>query len=191
MIAVIDNYDSFTHNLVQYAGSLGQELVVYRNDAVTVDAIVALDPAAILISPGPGTPDQAGITLDLIRRCAPSIPILGVCLGHQAIGQAFGGEVRRAPYLMHGKVSDIYHDGKTVFRGLPSPFSATRYHSLIVDRKTLPDSLEVSAETSDGLVMGLRHLQYPCEGVQFHPESVMTGAPGFELIRNFVSQFSG
>ena len=190
MIVVIDNYDSFTHNLVQYIGSLGREMTVYRNDEVTVEAIMASRPSGIVISPGPGTPDQAGITLELISACADRIPILGVCLGHQAIGQAFGGDVRRAPYLMHGKVSDIYHDGRTVFRGLASPFPATRYHSLIVERKSLPDTLEISAETSDGLIMGLRHRQFPCEGVQFHPESIMTGAPGFELIRNFLSQIS-
>ncbi len=190
MILVIDNYDSFTHNLVQYIGSLGRALAVYRNDALAVDEVEALKPSAIVISPGPGTPNDAGISLELIRRCAPAIPILGVCLGHQSIGQAFGGEVRRAPYLMHGKVSEIYHDGRTIFRGLASPFGATRYHSLIVERNSIPEALEISAETSDGLVMGLRHRSFPCEGVQFHPESVMTGEPGFKLIQNFISEFS-
>lgn len=186
MIVVIDNYDSFTYNLVQYLGELGAEVVVYRNDAISVDGIRELKPERILISPGPGTPDTAGITLDTIRAFAGRIPVLGVCLGHQAIGQAFGGKVVRAPYLMHGKMSEICHDSATIFRGLPYRFRATRYHSLIVEKASLPPMLEVSATTPDGVIMGIRHRDFPIEGVQFHPESVMT-EHGKSLLENFLN----
>lgn len=186
MILVIDNYDSFTYNLVQYLGELGEEVAVYRNDAISVDGIRELAPNRILISPGPGTPDTAGVTLDTIRTFSEQIPILGVCLGHQAIGQAFGGNVIRAPYLMHGKTSEICHDSATVFRGLPYRFKATRYHSLVVEKSSMPAMLEVSATTPDGIVMGLRHRDFPVEGVQFHPESVMT-EHGKTLLKNFLS----
>ena len=190
MILVIDNYDSFTFNLVQYLGEIGQEVVVRRNDQIDLNGIEAMRPDHILISPGPCTPNEAGISLKLIEHFKGKIPILGVCLGHQAIGQAFGGEVVRADRLMHGKTSEIYHDGKTIFRGIPSPFTATRYHSLIVRRETLPDCLEISAETADGEIMGLRHKRYPIEGVQFHPESIMT-EHGHALLRNFVAIRAG
>ncbi len=186
MVLVIDNYDSFTYNLVQYLGELGQELKVVRNDAMTVDQIAALKPERIVISPGPCTPKEAGISVDTIKRLAGSIPILGVCLGHQSIGEAFGGEVVRAERLMHGKTSMIRHDQRTIFRNLPNPFEATRYHSLIVRRETLPSCLEVSAETAEGEIMGLRHRTLPVEGVQFHPESILT-RPGKDLLRNFLS----
>jgi anthranilate synthase/aminodeoxychorismate synthase-like glutamine amidotransferase len=185
MILVIDNYDSFTYNLVQHLGELGAELKVARNDQITIDEIESMAPAKILLSPGPCDPDAAGITLDAIRNFAGRIPILGVCLGHQAIGQAFGGQVVRAPYLMHGKTSQILHDGRSIFEGLENPFVATRYHSLIVERASIPPALEISATTSDGLVMGLRHREFFCEGVQFHPESIMTQA-GKQLLRNFL-----
>jgi anthranilate synthase/aminodeoxychorismate synthase-like glutamine amidotransferase len=185
MILVIDNYDSFTYNLVQYLGELGAEPQVYRNDAITIDEIRHIGPERILISPGPGVPKDAGITIALIRAFAGKIPILGVCLGNQAIGEAFGGRVQRAPYLMHGKTSEICHDSATVFRGIPYRFKATRYHSLIVEKEGLPDALEVSATTPDGLIMGLRHRQFPVEGVQFHPESVMT-EHGKKLLQNFL-----
>ncbi len=180
MILVIDNYDSFTYNLVQYLGELGadlpiaREIEVARNDRITIEEIERLAPKRIVLSPGPCTPDEAGITLDVVRHFAGKVPLLGVCLGHQAMGQAFGGRVVRAPYLMHGKTSQILHDGRTVFEGVENPFTATRYHSLIVDRASVPPMLEVSATTSDGLVMGLRHREFICEGVQFHPESIMT-----------------
>lgn len=190
MILVIDNYDSFTYNLVQYLGELGEEIVVRRNDEIDLDGIAELAPDHILISPGPCTPNEAGISLALINRFKGEIPILGVCLGHQSIGQAFGGEVVRADQLMHGKTSDIAHDGRTIFVGLPSPFTATRYHSLIVKRETLPACLEVSAETEDGLIMGLRHKEYVVEGVQFHPESIMTDH-GLKMLRNFLDSKSG
>ena len=186
MILVIDNYDSFTYNLVQYIGELGAEPRVYRNDAITVEQIRDLKPERIVISPGPGVPKDAGITVDVIREFVGKMPILGVCLGNQAIGEAFGGRVVRAPYLMHGKTSEICHDSATIFRGLPYRFKATRYHSLIVEKEDLPDVLEVSATTTDGLIMGLRHKQYPVEGVQFHPESVMT-EHGKKLLQNFLS----
>ena len=186
MVLVIDNYDSFTYNLVQYLGELGQELKVVRNDAMTVDEIAALKPERIVISPGPCTPKEAGISVDTIKRLAGNIPILGVCLGHQSIGEAFGGEVVRAERLMHGKTSMIRHDQQTIFRNLPNPFEATRYHSLIVRRETLPSCLEVSAETAEGEIMGLRHRTLRVEGVQFHPESILT-RPGKELLRNFLS----
>jgi anthranilate synthase/aminodeoxychorismate synthase-like glutamine amidotransferase len=184
-ILLLDNYDSFTYNLYQYLGELEAEVRVARNDALTVEQVLALDPRAIVISPGPGTPDQAGISLELIRGAAGRVPLLGVCLGHQALGQAFGGKVVRAPKLMHGKTSEIHHDGRSVFRGLPVPFTATRYHSLVVARETVPACLEVSAWTADGVVMGLRHREHALEGVQFHPESILTGA-GKDLLRNFL-----
>ena len=185
MILVIDNYDSFTYNLVQYLGELGAELVVARNDQTTVKAIADRLPERIVISPGPKTPSDAGICLDVISAFSGRVPILGVCLGHQAIGQAFGGRVIRAPQLMHGKTSEIRHDDKTIFHGLPNPFPATRYHSLIVERETLPDCFEISACSSDGLIMGLRHKEMKVEGVQFHPESVLTDA-GKQLLANFL-----
>ena len=189
MILLVDNYDSFTYNLAQYLGQLGQELVVRRNDRITLDGIEALRPERIVISPGPCTPRQAGISIPLIQHFAGTVPILGVCLGHQAIGEAFGGRVVRAPVIMHGKTSDIHHDGRTIFRGLPQTFEATRYHSLIVERKSLPRELEISAETSDGVIMGLRWKKKdaaPVEGVQFHPESVLTSG-GLQLLKNFLS----
>ena len=185
MILVIDNYDSFTYNLVQYLGELGAEPEVRRNDQITVEEIARLAPERIVISPGPKTPNEAGICLDVIQKFSGKVPILGVCLGHQAIGQAFGGKVIRAPELMHGKTSPISHDGKTIFSSLPNPFPTTRYHSLIVERSTLPDCLEISATTPDGLIMGLRHKQFKVEGVQFHPESVLTEA-GKQLLANFL-----
>jgi anthranilate synthase/aminodeoxychorismate synthase-like glutamine amidotransferase len=186
MILVIDNYDSFTYNLVQYFGELGAELVVRRNDQTTLREIEELRPDKICISPGPGTPDDAGISNELIRQFGPHTPVLGVCLGHQCIGHVFGGEVVRADRLMHGKTSPILHEGDGVFRGLPIPFEATRYHSLIVRRETLPDELEVTAETSEREIMGLRHRRYPIHGVQFHPESIMTGE-GKKLLSNFLN----
>ncbi len=185
MILVIDNYDSFTYNLVQYLGELGGDIQVVRNDQTTVEAIRQQAPERIVISPGPKTPSEAGICLDVITAFSGRIPILGVCLGHQAIGQAFGGQVIRAPQLMHGKTSQIEHDGKTIFEGLPNPFPATRYHSLIVARESLPECLEVSACTADGLIMGLRHKEMKVEGVQFHPESILTKA-GKQLLANFL-----
>ena len=186
MVLVIDNYDSFTYNLVQYLGELGAEPVVYRNDAISIKEIRKLGPKRMVISPGPGIPGDAGITVDAIREFAGEFPILGVCLGNQAIGEAFGGRVVRAPYLMHGKTSEICHDSATIFRGLPYRFKATRYHSLIVEKEGLPDSLDVSATTPDGLIMGLRHKTWQVEGVQFHPESVMT-EHGKKLLENFLS----
>ena len=185
MILVIDNYDSFTYNLVQYLGELGGDPRVYRNDAITIEQIEELRPERIVISPGPGVPKAAGITVAVIRAFAGRFPILGVCLGNQAIGEAFGGRVVRASQLMHGKTSEICHDSATIFRGLPYRFKATRYHSLIVEKDSLPDALEVSATTPDGLIMGLRHREYPVEGVQFHPESVMT-EHGKKLLENFL-----
>ncbi len=186
MVLVIDNYDSFTYNLVQYLGELGAETEVRRNDQVSLTEIGRLQPERIVISPGPKTPSEAGICLDLIRTFAGKVPVLGVCLGHQAIGQAFGGRVIRAPEIMHGKTSLITHDGRTIFSGLPNPFPAARYHSLIVERETLPDCLAISATSPDGLIMGLRHKELAVEGVQFHPESVLTGA-GMQLLRNFLA----
>ncbi len=185
MILVIDNYDSFTYNLVQYLGEIGEQVVVKRNDEIDLEGIADMKPDHILLSPGPCTPNEAGITLQVIERFKGDIPILGVCLGHQAIGQAFGGEVIRAEKLMHGKTSEIFHDGRTVFEGIPSPYTATRYHSLIVKRETLPEELEITAETVEGEIMGLRHKEYPIEGVQFHPESIIT-EHGLTLLRNFV-----
>jgi anthranilate synthase/aminodeoxychorismate synthase-like glutamine amidotransferase len=186
MILVIDNYDSFTYNLVQYLGELGADVSVRRNDEVSIAEVEADLPQRILISPGPGGPDEAGISLELIERFADRIPILGVCLGHQAIGQAFGGKVVRAEQVVHGKGSEVFHDGNSIFRGLPSPFKAGRYHSLIVDRETLPSCLEVSAETRDGVIMGIRHRNKKIEGVQFHPESILT-EQGRKLLGNFLS----
>ena len=186
MILVIDNYDSFTYNLVQYLGELGEEIEVRRNDAVTVEETEAhLRPDKILISPGPGTPDDAGVSLAMIEHFAGRVPLLGVCLGHQAIGQAFGGHVVRAPSLVHGKASEVCHDGKTIFEGLEYRFKAGRYHSLMVERETLPACLEVSATTPDGVIMGLRHREMKVEGVQFHPESILT-ADGKKLLSNFL-----
>ncbi len=186
MILLLDNYDSFTYNLAQYLGQMEQELEVRRNDQITIEEIERRRPERIVISPGPCTPSEAGISVELIQRFAGEIPILGVCLGHQAIGAAFGGRVIRAPKVMHGKTSEIHHDGKSIFRGLPQNFEATRYHSLIVERKSLPRTLEISAETTDGTIMGLRHRKLKVEGVQFHPESVLTDA-GFKLLKNFLS----
>ena len=185
MILVVDNYDSFTYNLVQYLGELGAKLEVVRNDAMDVEAIARMRPERIVISPGPGNPDQAGVSLAVIRRLSPTTPTLGVCLGHQAIGQAFGATVTRARKLMHGKTSDIRHDGKGVFAGLSNPFVATRYHSLIVLAETVPDELEITARSDDGQVMGLRHRRFPIEGVQFHPESILT-VEGKRLLGNFL-----
>jgi len=185
MVFVLDNYDSFTYNLVQYMGEMGAEMTIRRNDELTVDEVEALAPERILLSPGPCTPQEAGISIELIQRFADRVPILGVCLGHQAIGAAFGGDVVRAPKLMHGKTSEVEHDGKTVFTGIASPMTCTRYHSLIVSENNLPADLEVSARTADGTIMGLRHRKYPVEGVQFHPESVLT-SDGKHLIRNFL-----
>ena len=186
-ILVIDNYDSFTYNLVQYMGEIGAEVEVRRNDALTVADVVRMAPDKIVISPGPGTPDDAGITLHLIREFGERTPIFGVCLGLQAIGQAMGGRVIRAEKLMHGKTSPVSHEGQGVFRGLPSPLEATRYHSLIVERATLPDCLEITATTEDGEIMGLKHRTWPLEGVQFHPESVLT-EHGKDIVRNFLLQ---
>jgi anthranilate synthase/aminodeoxychorismate synthase-like glutamine amidotransferase len=185
MILVIDNYDSFTFNLVQFLGELGAELEVRRNDKITISEIEDLAPERIVISPGPCTPNEAGISLEVVRKLGGKIPILGVCLGHQSIGQAFGGKVIRAPYLMHGKISRIHHDGKTIFKGVDQDFVATRYHSLIVERDSLPKELEISATTADGLIMGLRHKKMLIEGVQFHPESILT-EPGKKLLKNFL-----
>ena len=186
MLLVIDNYDSFTYNLVQYLGELGATVEVRRNDRVTLDEIEnRLRPERIVISPGPGTPNDAGITLEVIKRFAGKVPLLGVCLGHQAIGQAFGGKVVRAPELMHGKASDVHHDGKTIFAGLGDQFRAGRYHSLIVERESLPSCLEISAYTADDVIMGLRHRELKVEGVQFHPESILT-SDGKQLLANFL-----
>ena len=186
MILLIDNYDSFTYNLVQYLGDLGADVRVHRNDKITVEGALALKPSGIVISPGPSDPDHAGICLDLIKACAANdVPLFGVCLGMQAMGQAFGGDVIRAPEPLHGKISKIRHAGKSVFKGLPDPFEATRYHSLIVDRKTLPDELDITAETDDGLIMGLAHKTKPIHGVQFHPESIAT-QHGHDMLGTFL-----
>jgi anthranilate synthase component 2 len=184
-VLVVDNYDSFVYNLVQYLGELGAEPVVVRHDERTIDDLAALDPDAVLISPGPGRPEDAGLSNEVIRHFAGHRPVLGVCLGHQAVGQVYGGEVVRAPQIMHGKTSLVHHDGTGVFAGLPDPFEATRYHSLVVDRASVPDVLEVTAWTDDDVVMGLRHRELPVEGVQFHPESILTAA-GHDLLRNFL-----
>ena len=185
MYVLIDNYDSFTYNLFHYLKELGVDVVVHRNDAIAVDRVVEADPEGVVLSPGPCTPNEAGICLDLVTAAADRLPILGVCLGHQAIGQAFGGAVVRAPQVMHGKVSAIQHRSSDVFAGLPSPFEATRYHSLVVDRAGLPDCLEVTAETDDGLIMGLAHKELPVYGVQFHPESIAS-EHGHALLENFI-----
>ncbi len=185
-VLVIDNYDSFVYNLVQYLGELGAEPMVHRNDELTLEQIIALDPDAVLISPGPGTPDDAGVSNDVIRALGGKVPVLGVCLGHQCIGQVYGGEVVRAPQVMHGKTSLIRHRGTGVFAGLPDPLEATRYHSLVVDRASVPDVLEITAETEDGIIMGLRHRELGVEGVQFHPESILT-VGGHDLLRNFLA----
>lgn len=193
MIIVIDNYDSFTYNLVQYLGELGRELPVakdievYRNDKITLTEIRAKQPDCIVISPGPGRPDDAGVSLDIIRELSPELPILGVCLGHQSIGQIFGGNVVGAPVLMHGKISEIHHTNQGVFQGLANPFPATRYHSLVIDKDSCPDCLEITAQVDDGTIMGVRHRDYPhVQGVQFHPESILTTA-GMDLLRNFLT----
>ena len=186
MILLLDNYDSFTYNLAQYLGELGCQVEVHRNDRISVEQIAQRKPERIVISPGPCTPQEAGICVGLIQKLAGKIPILGVCLGHQAIGAAFGGKIIRAPKLFHGKTSQIRHDGSGVFRGLPNPFTATRYHSLIVERKSLPAELQVTAETDDDIIMGMQHRHYPLMGVQFHPESVLTES-GKQLLKNFLS----
>lgn len=185
MLLILDNYDSFTYNLVQYFGELGVEMKIFRNDALTVDDVKKLAPEKICISPGPCTPNEAGISMDLIRQLGPTTPILGVCLGHQSIGQVYGGEVVRADRLMHGKTSPIHHNGSSVFAGLPNPFEATRYHSLIVKRETLPDCLEITAWTAENEIMGLRHKDYPVHGVQFHPESILT-EHGKQMLETFL-----
>ncbi|WP_453992501.1 aminodeoxychorismate/anthranilate synthase component II [Bacillus nitroreducens] len=188
MIVMIDNYDSFTFNLVQYVGEFGEEIIVKRNDEITIQEIEDLNPDLIMISPGPCTPNEAGISLETISHFAGRIPIFGVCLGHQSIAQAFGGDVIKAERLMHGKTSEIKHDGKTIFSGLEYPFTATRYHSLIVKKETLPECFEISAETAEGEIMAIRHREYPIEGVQFHPESIMTTA-GKQLIQNVIEHY--
>ena len=185
MLLMIDNYDSFTYNLVQYFGELGEDVQVYRNDKITIEEIESLRPQRLVISPGPCTPKEAGVSVDAIRHFAGRLPLLGVCLGHQSLAAAFGGEVVRAERLMHGKTSMIHHDGKMVFRNLPNPFEATRYHSLIVKRSALPDCFEISAETAEGEIMGMRHRTLGIEGVQFHPESILTTS-GKDLLRNFL-----
>ena len=185
MILLLDNYDSFTYNLAQYLGELGCQVEVHRNDRISVEQIAQSKPERIVISPGPCTPQEAGISVELVQKLAGKIPILGVCLGHQAIGAAFGGKIIRAPKLFHGKTSQIRHDGSGVFRGLPNPFTATRYHSLIVERKSLPRKLQVTAETDEGIIMGMRHREYQLMGVQFHPESVLTES-GKQLLKNFL-----
>jgi anthranilate synthase/aminodeoxychorismate synthase-like glutamine amidotransferase len=189
MILMIDNYDSFTFNIVQYLGQMGEDVQVYRNDKITLDEIKKLQPEIIFLSPGPCTPREAGITVDVVHKFYKTMPIMGICLGHQAIGYAFGGDIVRADRIMHGKVSPVHHDGKTIFAGLPNPFTAGRYHSLVVRPETLPDCLEISAQTVEGEIMGLRHKEYPVEGIQFHPESVLT-PQGKRIIRNFL-KYSG
>lgn len=185
MLLMIDNYDSFTYNLVQYLGELGEDIRVFRNDKITIEEIERMNPEKIVISPGPCTPKEAGISIELIQHFAGKIPILGVCLGHQSIGNAFGGEIIRAPRLMHGKTSMIYHDGKTIFKDLPNPFEATRYHSLVIKKETIPDCLEITARTDMDEIMGVRHKDVIVEGVQFHPESILTKV-GKDLLRNFL-----
>jgi anthranilate synthase/aminodeoxychorismate synthase-like glutamine amidotransferase len=185
MILVIDNYDSFTYNLVQYCAQLGEAVITYRNDKISLEAIENLTPKTIIISPGPKTPLEAGICVEAIRHFIETIPLLGVCLGHQAIGFALGGKIVKAKSIMHGKTSPIYHDQKTIFQGLANPFTAIRYHSLVIERETLPDCLEVSAQTEDGEIMGVRHKKHPVEGIQFHPESILT-PNGKRILRNFL-----
>ncbi|MGG1662834.1 aminodeoxychorismate/anthranilate synthase component II [Brevibacillus sp. NRS-1366] len=189
MILMIDNYDSFTYNLVQYVGELGEELQVHRNDKITLEEIERLAPDYLMISPGPCTPNEAGISMEAIRHFAGKIPIMGVCLGHQSIGQVFGGKVIRAERLMHGKTSEVLHDGKTIYEGIPSPFTAARYHSLIVEEESLPSVLEVTARTAEGEIMAVRHREYPIEGVQFHPESIIT-QHGKQLLKNFLTTYA-
>jgi anthranilate synthase/aminodeoxychorismate synthase-like glutamine amidotransferase len=189
MILMIDNFDSFTYNLVQYLGEMGQELVVKRNDELTIEDIASLSPEKIILSPGPCSPNEAGISVETIRHFAGKLPILGVCLGHQCIGQAFGGHIIRAQAIMHGKTSPIMHDDRGVFANLPNPFDATRYHSLVIERSSLPECLEISAHTADGEIMGVRHKELAIEGVQFHPESILTAENGKQLLRNFVENF--
>ncbi len=188
MLLMIDNYDSFTYNLVQYLSELGEEVVIFRNDQISTDKIRELHPEKIVISPGPCTPNEAGISLELIEKFAGKIPILGVCLGHQSIGQAFGGKVVRAPRIMHGKTSLIYHDQKTIFENIPNPFEATRYHSLVIDPASVPDCLEISARTDENEIMAVRHREYPLEGVQFHPESILT-LEGKNILKNFLIRY--
>jgi len=190
MLLMIDNYDSFTYNLVQYLRELGEEVVVYRNDKITLDEIEQLHPDRLVVSPGPCTPNEAGISVSAIKHFSGRLPILGVCLGHQSIGQAFGGRIVRADRLMHGKTSPIFHDGHELFAGLPDPFDATRYHSLLVERETFPECLEITAWTVEGEIMGLRHRQLPLWGVQFHPESILT-VTGMDILRNFLEMTSG
>jgi para-aminobenzoate synthetase component II len=185
MLILLDNYDSFTYNLYQYLSELGQQVEVHRNDKISVAEVEALKPDFVVISPGPCTPDDAGISMELIKHMAGKVPVLGVCLGHQSLGQVFGGNVVRAGRLMHGKTSPIHHDGKGLFEGVPNPFDAVRYHSLLVERESLPDCLEITAETEEGEIMGLRHKEFVVEGIQFHPESIMT-LPGKDLLRNFL-----
>ena len=185
MILMIDNYDSFTYNIVQYMGELGADIQVKRNDQISIEEIESLNPKKIVISPGPCTPDKAGISIEAIKNFAGKIPLLGVCLGHQSVGAAFGGEVVKAGKLMHGKTSEVRHDGKTLFKGLPNPFTATRYHSLVLNRKTLPDCFEITAESDDNEIMGIRHKELSVEGVQFHPESILT-THGKDLLKNFI-----
>jgi anthranilate synthase component 2 len=187
MFVLIDNYDSFTYNLFHYLGELGADIVVHRNDQISVDEILEQAPQGVIMSPGPCTPDEAGICLDVVARCAGKIPLLGVCLGHQSIAQAMGGKVIRAPYLMHGKVSKIVHEGRGLFAGLPSSFDATRYHSLTVEPESLPDCLEVTAQTEDGIIMGLSHKEFEVHGVQFHPESIAS-QHGHDLLKNFLDR---
>ncbi|MCD6485711.1 MAG: aminodeoxychorismate/anthranilate synthase component II [Syntrophobacterales bacterium] len=189
MILMIDNYDSFTYNLVQYLGQLGEETVVYRNDEIGIEEIENLDPDVIFLSPGPCTPEEAGITVDVIRHFYTKIPIMGICLGHQSIGYAFGAEVIRSDRIMHGKTSGVVNDGQTIYKGVPSPFAAARYHSLILNRDSMPSCLEISAETEEGEIMGIRHREYYVEGVQFHPESILT-PHGKRIIRNFLKMKS-
>ncbi len=185
-VLLIDNYDSFTYNLLQYLAELGAEVLVHRNDALSLEELERLEPDRVVISPGPGTPERAGVSVEAVRRFGPRVPLLGVCLGHQAIGYAYGGRVVRAPEPMHGKTSEIYHTGRGLYRGVPNPFVATRYHSLVVERESLPACLELTAWTADGLVMGIRHREYPVEGVQFHPESILT-AEGKTILKNFLA----
>ena len=185
MILMIDNYDSFTYNIVQYMGELGADMLVERNDQISIEEIEALNPKKIVISPGPCTPDKAGVSVAVIKHFAGKVPLLGVCLGHQSVGAAFGGEIIKAGKLMHGKTSEVRHDGKTLFKNLPNPFTATRYHSLVLNRKTLPDCFEISAESDDNEIMGIRHKELPLEGVQFHPESILT-PNGKDLLKNFI-----
>lgn len=189
MILMIDNYDSFTYNLVQYLGEMGHELVVKRNDKITIEEIEQLKPTFLMVSPGPRSPNEAGISMEAIKHFAGKIPIFGVCLGHQSIAQVFGGDIIRADRLMHGKTSEMSHDGKTIFAGIPSPITATRYHSLIVKRETLPDCFEISAETKEGEIMAIRHKNFPIEGVQFHPESIMT-VDGKKILKKFIEFYS-